>query len=158
MKFVDMFESYKVYHDKKGYAIIWINNKNIKLHVYLWERKNGKKPVGYDIHHIDENKGNYVLNNLELLSKQDHSKLHAGWVKTDGMWSHKICSNCLKLLPLSDFYNRKPTPSAKCKKCALICFSERYKDIMLDDAKAVKLRYYKKIKAREYYKKKVGDI
>ena len=42
----NMFEEHSVWYEKKGYPAIWIDNKSIKLHVYIWERVNGKKPKG----------------------------------------------------------------------------------------------------------------
>jgi len=50
------FEGFGVWYDKKGYPTIWLNNKSVKIHVYVWERKNGEKPKGYDIHHKDFDK------------------------------------------------------------------------------------------------------
>ena len=112
------FEGFPVHSDAKGYKIMWLDGKDVKVHVFVWERSNGPKPVGHDIHHIDFDKGNYSLDNLELLSYSDHKKLHAGWIKTNNDWSHKPCTECLVVLPLSDFYPRKGhTPSAKCKPC-----------------------------------------
>jgi len=119
LKVRTLFENHKVYYDHKGYALVCINGAETKLHILIWERKNGKKPSGYYIHHKDLDKGNYNLNNLELLTQPDHFKVHAGWVKTDGEWSHKPCTGCNKLLPLTDFYERVTanTPTALCKEC-----------------------------------------
>ena len=95
--------------------------KTLKLiHVLVWEQEHGKKPEGYDLHHKDFDKTNWDLENLELLSKSDHKRIHAGWIKTEGAWSHKPCKKCNKILPLSEFYKRKgPTNCAcgTCKKC-----------------------------------------
>lgn len=121
------FEGFKMWYDRKGYATIWIDGKNIKVHVFVWERANGKKPKGYDVHHIDFDKGNYELSNLELLSKSDHNKLHAGWVRNEkGEWVLKPCKGCKKLLPLNDFYQRKGlTPSNHCIPCSKVLFKNR---------------------------------
>ena len=114
----EMFEGFPVYFDSKGYKVIWLDGKDVKVHVFVWERENGKKPKGFDIHHIDFDKGNYDLNNLELLSYSDHQRIHAGWIKTGDEWTHKPCTECKAILLLSEFYPRKGyTPSAKCKAC-----------------------------------------
>ena len=116
----DTFEGFGVWYDKKGYPCIWINNKSIKLHVYIWELENGEKPRGYDIHHKDYDKKNYSLGNLELLSYSDHRKVHAGWRRNAlGAWVAKPCGCCKKTLTLDKFYERKTagTPSGQCKKC-----------------------------------------
>ena len=60
-----------------GYPTIWINNRNTLLHRYVWEKYNGKIPKGYHIHHKGENKHNYNLNNLEMISFHEHRKYHA---------------------------------------------------------------------------------
>lgn len=114
-----VFEGFGVWSDAKGYPCIWIDGKSIKVHVYVWERSHGIKPVGFDVHHIDFDKSNYSEGNLELVSKSDHLRIHVGWVKDEGgMWSDKPCTRCGKVLPLGDFYPRKGhTPSALCRVC-----------------------------------------
>lgn len=114
----ERFEGFSVFTDAKGYKCIWVDGKTVKIHVFIWERKNGKKPEGFDIHHLNHDKGDYTLSNLELMSKSDHSRLHAGWVRTGEEWTHKPCTGCGELLRLVDFYPRKgKTPSANCKQC-----------------------------------------
>lgn len=107
LKILDLFSDDKVWADAKGYACVWINGKSKKCHVLTWESANGKKPNGYDIHHIDENKFNYSLENLELLSHSDHQKVHAGWTKEGGGWAKKPCTKCGLVLSLDCFYPRK---------------------------------------------------
>lgn len=46
------------------------------LHRDIWEAKNGPIPSGYEVHHIDENKANNCLENLELLSAAEHGCKH----------------------------------------------------------------------------------
>ena len=66
----------------------------------------------------DRDKSNYRIENLELLSKGDHAKVHAGWVRDDSGWIAKLCTGCLLTLPLNQFYPRKGhTPSAMCRPC-----------------------------------------
>lgn len=114
----EMFESFAVYEDRKGYKIIWLDGKDVRLHVLVWERANGPRPKGHDLHHIDEDKGNYNLDNIQLLTHSDHHKVHAGWIMTDGEWTHKPCTSCGDVLPITDYYPRKGmTPVPKCKSC-----------------------------------------
>lgn len=54
-----------------------INGKRVRLHVYVWEKLNGKTPDGYHIHHKDGNKYNNEPENLELKMAFDHLSLHA---------------------------------------------------------------------------------
>ena len=46
------------------------------LHQYIWERENGPISKGYEIHHIDMDTNNNDINNLQLLTIQEHRKLH----------------------------------------------------------------------------------
>lgn len=112
------YEGQKVFFDAKGYACVWRGGKNKKVHVLEWEKHNGPKPIGYEIHHEDEDKGNWDIANLVLLTNSDHQRIHAGWVREAGEWTKKPCTKCGELLPLDAFYPRKGlSPSAKCKPC-----------------------------------------
>ena len=42
--------------------------KTFLYHKVLWEHFNGKVPNGFELNHIDENKHNFKLSNLELLT------------------------------------------------------------------------------------------
>ena len=120
------YKSYSIYYDNKGYAIIYINGKDIKLHVFVWEEANGEKPKGYQIHHLDGNKANYNLKNLLPVNQSDHFRIHAGWVKTNGKWTHKPCNRCKKIMTLDKFYPRKGLPpTALCKPCHNEAIKER---------------------------------
>ena len=62
---------------KRGYLMIYIPQKgNQPYHQYVWEQHNGVIPKGYHIHHIDENKLNNDIKNLELMTESDHHKYH----------------------------------------------------------------------------------
>jgi hypothetical protein len=47
------------------------------LHRDIWEFYNGIIPDKYDIHHIDHDKSNNNIENLELLPKSEHARLYA---------------------------------------------------------------------------------
>lgn len=124
------FEGFGIWYDTKGYPCIWIDGKGIRLHVYIWERVNGSKPKGHDVHHRDFNRQNYNIENLELLSFSDHRKVHAGWIRKNGEWIAKPCTRCGVVKPLSEFYPRKGyTPTALCKPCWIVFTAERNKGI-----------------------------
>ena len=146
------YNGYGVWYDKKGYPCICLCGKDTKLHLYIWELENGQKPGGYDLHHKDYDKGNYNLENLELLSKSDHMKVHAGWKRDDkGNWTTKPCKDCKLDLPLLDFYQRKGfTPSNICKKCTSIYYKHLRENPEFRENKKVYLKeYYQKIKRNE---------
>ena len=73
------FNGYKfTKDDKTGYYLSSnINGKRYRLHRYIWEYYNGEIPKGYHIHHKDHNKDNNELENLELLTKEEHRIRHS---------------------------------------------------------------------------------
>lgn len=79
-------DNYKFTRDEKtGY---FLSSKNIgtsrkRLHIYIWESINGDIPKGYHVHHKDENKLNNEIDNLELLDKCVHSKLHGKEIRNN---------------------------------------------------------------------------
>lgn len=69
------YDEHKVYIDGK-YPAIYLNNKNYHLHRYVWEQANGPIPKNMVIHHKDFNRGNWSLDNLEMLTRAEHIKRH----------------------------------------------------------------------------------
>lgn len=46
------------------------------LHVAVWEFHNGEIPKGCHIHHVDGNKNNNAIENLQCLPHSEHVRLH----------------------------------------------------------------------------------
>lgn len=62
---------------KRGYNEIYIPGMGWKkYHQYIWEHEYGKIPDGFVLHHINFNKLDNRLENLQLLPKREHLKLH----------------------------------------------------------------------------------
>ena len=60
-----------------GYLYITSKMNNGKLlHRLIFEKEYGSIPEGYCIHHIDGNKLNNSIDNLEMLPKSEHHHLH----------------------------------------------------------------------------------
>ena len=59
-----------------GYRRFGVNNKDYYEHRLVWEREYGAIPTNYAIHHLDGNKLNNDLSNLQCLSFSEHRKLH----------------------------------------------------------------------------------
>lgn len=53
------------------------NNKRTLMHRYVWIKENGPIPDGWDVHHINGIKSDNRIENLECLSKSDHTKKYA---------------------------------------------------------------------------------
>lgn len=105
----------------RGYLKCWVNGREKMLHECIWEQyHNCKKPNGFQIHHIDGNKQNNSIENLELVSGSIHRRVHANWVRdSNGMFIAKPCTKCNRILSFDNFYERRGygTPSALCKQC-----------------------------------------
>jgi hypothetical protein len=100
----------------KGY--IRINGD--MAHRRVWRKHRGRVPVGFFIHHIDGNKQNNDIANLELVDALTHKRIHSGCRMRDGEW-WKPCRKCGELKRVSsDFYTRKPSGiSPWCKSCCV---------------------------------------
>jgi hypothetical protein len=61
---------------KNGYQYFVQQGKRISMHVRVAEKRYGNIPKEFHIHHIDGNKSNNRSNNLILLHKKDHSRIH----------------------------------------------------------------------------------
>lgn len=66
-----IFNGYSFYKNKKGRFIC-----TISLHRFLWMYLNGEISEGYDIHHKDFDKDNNSIDNLQILTKDEHNKIH----------------------------------------------------------------------------------
>lgn len=72
--------------DDDGYYRCTERDRNIFLHRVIWEQYNGSIPNGYQIHHINGDKSDNRISNLECLGASEHKKLHC---KQDGVWNSK---------------------------------------------------------------------
>lgn len=66
---IDKKDNYVKVEPPKGY-------KHCGLHQYIWITVNGDIPNGYDIHHIDGNRQNNSIYNLELIERHKHMSGH----------------------------------------------------------------------------------
>lgn len=72
-------DGHKFRRDKrKGYYLSTTNigSARKRLHIYIWEKHNGPVPAGMEINHIDENKDNNDISNLECLTRHEHRLFH----------------------------------------------------------------------------------
>ena len=92
------YNGYSFRRDKKnGYYLSTkvIGKRRIRLHRYVWETENGKPiPRGYDIHHIDEDKGNDNIENLLLITNVQHRYLHEATISEEP--TEYTCTFCGK--------------------------------------------------------------
>ena len=85
----------------------------------VWRKHHGPVPVGYFIHHIDGNKQNNDIGNLELVDALTHKRIHSGCELRDGEW-WKPCRKCGEFKSVAtDYYERKSGISPWCKSCCI---------------------------------------
>lgn len=62
---------------ENGYKVLYNNGDYIKEHIYVMEKYLGRKlKKGEVVHHIDGNKSNNDIKNLQLMTASQHSKFH----------------------------------------------------------------------------------
>lgn len=97
-----------------GYVWVRVENENrfhnqVKLHRYLMEIKIGRKLKEEEVvHHIDGNKLNNSIDNLKILSRAEHNKLH---IQQKDMFLHegkysKSEIEDLKIMKVKDFLKK----------------------------------------------------
>lgn len=96
---------------KGGYKIILVSKKKYVLeHRYIIEKHLGRKLLEFPqevIHHIDGNKLNNSIDNLQVISASNHAKIHNNLYETNKIKSSnkitgtiKECKNCNNLRPV----------------------------------------------------------
>ncbi len=82
------------------------------IHVAIWEYYRGEIPKGYVIHHKDFNPANNNLNNLQMMTRSEHNKLHSD-MREKKLF---VCKYCGK-----EFYKYDCRPDTENNFCSSIC-------------------------------------
>jgi hypothetical protein len=93
----------KFYKDlQNGY---WISTDcpKIRAHRWVWIKTHGVIPKGYHIHHINEDRSDNRIENLELIEKSRHIKHH--WDKHPE-WRKKAQLHAEKIRPLTKEWHK----------------------------------------------------
>lgn len=66
----------KIHEDRDGYLTVRVNNKKQMVHRLVYEYFGNDFNKDYHIHHIDGNKQNNCIDNLECVSPSEHNRKH----------------------------------------------------------------------------------
>lgn len=58
------------------YVKVTVDGERVYLHRWIWEQANGPIPQGHVVHHIDHNIYNNVIENFQLMTKEEHDAHH----------------------------------------------------------------------------------
>lgn len=72
-----IYDGIKFTANDNGYFRATRRDKHISLHRYKYTKEIGPIPKGYDIHHINGDRQDNSISNLECLSKSEHTKKYS---------------------------------------------------------------------------------
>lgn len=92
-----------------------------RLHRTVWEYHNGAIPKGYHVHHIDEDRSNNNIDNLELIPASEHLSRHSS--RADRKAKAKEMAD--KYRPLTKEWHASPEGRAWHSKQSLESWAKR---------------------------------
>jgi HNH endonuclease len=92
-------------------------------HVYVWESHFGPVPEGKEIYHINGNKLDNRIENLQVLTRLEHSRFKRGWMREGERWL-KQCSRCHLYRPIDNKYYVNPN-SGKVSSVGRRCYIDK---------------------------------
>lgn len=102
-----------------GYRRIRCKDRRLRFeHVLVWEEHFGPVPRGFEIHHVNEDKLDNRIENLRIVSRLEHKRIHGGCIFVDGVW-WKPCGRCGVRKPVTDYYKKRDGIHSICRTCTI---------------------------------------
>ena len=70
------FKPYRLYVNSDGYVVATDGKTARRYHRWLYEASFGSIPPGHDVHHIDGDRRNNSLDNLAVMPRGEHRRMH----------------------------------------------------------------------------------
>ena len=106
-------------------------NKTSYVHRKVIEDVLGKPiPDGLQVHHINGNRLDNSIKNLQLISHKDHRRIHQGWRPVGQDKWEKLCSKCNRWLEVNreNFWFRSTGKVVHiCKSCSRLAGNHWYR-------------------------------
>ena len=103
-----------------GYRRITCKDRKQRFeHVIVWETHHGTIPEGMELHHRNGDKLDNRLENLMLVTRLEHKRIHSGCIRVGSRWL-KRCRRCQWYRPVdTEFYEYKGRNGVMgaCKRC-----------------------------------------
>ena len=87
-------------------------------HDLVWERAYGPIPAGFFIHHVNHNKLDNRIENLQLIDPLSHKRHHSGCELREGIW-WKPCRKCGVVKAVGEYYAQNGGLCPWCKACQI---------------------------------------